>query len=152
VLDAALAGTDDGGRAGRRTGEPPLRDEMATLEGAFVAAIDRGDVRDAVGSLLDLDTAIAARVRAGEDSPDLDNASATFRSLIVRLGERAGAGAGIPRETADELVRALLAVRETARGNRDYETADLIRDRLTGAGIEVRDGENGSTWVLAEEG
>ena len=149
VLDAALAGTDDGGSAGRRTGEVPLRDEMATLEGTFVEALDRGDVRDAVGSLLDLDTAIAARVRAGEDSPDLDNASATFRSLIVRLGERAGTGTGIPRETADELVRALLAVRETARTNRDYPTADLIRDRLTAAGIEVRDGEDGSTWVLA---
>ena len=149
VLDAALAGTDDGGSAGRRTGEVPLRDEMATLEGTFVEALDRGDVRDAVGSLLDLDTAIAARVRAGEDSPDLDNASATFRSLIVRLGERAGTGTGIPRESADELVRALLAVRETARTNRDYPTADLIRDRLTAAGIEVRDGEDGSTWVLA---
>ena len=149
VLDAALAGTDDGESAGRRTGEVPLRDEMATLEGTFVEALDRGDVRDAVGSLLDLDTAIAARVRAGEDSPDLDNASATFRSLIVRLGERAGTGTGIPRESADELVRALLAVRETARTNRDYPTADLIRDRLTAAGIEVRDGEDGSTWVLA---
>jgi len=152
VLDAALAGTDDGGSSGRRTGEPPLRDEMATLEGTFVEALDRGDVRDAVGSLLDLDTAIAARVRAGEDSPDLDNASATFRSLIVRLGERAGTGTGIPRETADELVRGLLAVRETARANRDYPTADLIRDRLTAAGVEVRDGEDGSTWVLAGEG
>jgi hypothetical protein len=149
VLDAALAGTDDGEPAGRRTGEPPLRDEMATLEGTFVEALDRGAVRDAVGSLLDLDTAIAARVRAGEDSPDLDNASATFRSLIVRLGENAGTGTGIPRETADELVRALLAVRETARANRDYPTADLIRDRLTAAGVEVRDGEDGSTWVLA---
>ncbi len=105
-----------------------------------------------MGSLLDLDTAIAARVRAGEDSPDLDNASATFRSLIVRLGERAGTGTGIPRETADELVRALLAVRETARANRDYPTADLIRDRLTAAGVEVRDGEDGSTWVLAGDG
>ena len=152
VLGAALAGSDHAGPAGQRTGEPPLRDEMATLEGSFVDALDRGDVRDAVGSLLDLDTAIAARVRAGEDSPDLDNASATFRSLIVRLGERAGTGTGIPRETADELVRALLAVRETARANRDYPTADLIRDRLTAAGIEVRDGEDGSTWVLAGEG
>ena len=115
-------GPIDAGPAGRRTGEPPLRDEMATLEGTFVDALDRGDVRDAVGSLLDLDTAIAARVRAGEDSPDLDNASATFRSLIVRLGERAGTGTGIPRETADELVRALLAVRET--GPREPRLSD----------------------------
>ena len=34
----------------------------------------------------------------------------------------------------------------------DWATADLIRDRLAGAGIEVRDAEGGSTWVLAEGG
>jgi cysteinyl-tRNA synthetase len=29
--------------------------------------------------------------------------------------------------------------------------ADRIRDRLAAAGIEVRDGAGGSTWVLAGE-
>ena len=149
VLDAALAGTD-GAQAGRPAGGAPIRDEMAAREGTFVAALDHGDVRDAVASLLDLDTAIAGRVRAGEDSPDLDNASATFRSLIVRLGERAESGGGVPREAVDQLVGVLLAVREAARSNRDWATADLIRDRLADAGIEVRDTEDGSTWVLAE--
>jgi cyanophycinase-like exopeptidase len=151
VLDAALAG-GDGARAERRSGSAPMRDEMTTLEGTFMAALDRDDVRDAVASLLDLDSAIAGRVRAGEDSPDLDNASATFRSLIVRLGERAETGGGVSRETVDELVGGLLAVRETARANRDFAIADLIRDRLTAAGIEVRDGVDGPTWVLAAQG
>ncbi|HEU0243357.1 MAG TPA: hypothetical protein VFQ75_05585, partial [Candidatus Limnocylindrales bacterium] len=151
VLDAALAG-GDGARAERRSGSAPMRDEMTTLEGTFMAALDRDDVRDAVASLLDLDSAIAGRVRAGEDSPDLDNASATFRSLIVRLGERAETGGGVSRETVDELVGGLLAVRETARANRDFAIADLIRDRLTAAGIEVRDGVDGPSWVLAAQG
>jgi cyanophycinase-like exopeptidase len=151
VLDAALADGDPATSTARRTAAAPLRDEMATLEGAFVAALDRADVHEAVASLLDLDSAIAGRVRGGEDSPDLDNASATFRSLIVRLGERAETGGGVPRETVDALVGALLAVRDAARANRDWATADLIRDRLADAGIEVRDGASGSTWVLAEE-
>jgi cyanophycinase-like exopeptidase len=152
VLDAALAGSDGAAATARRPGVAPLRDEMTTLEGSFVAALDRDDVQDAVASLLELDSAIAGRVRAGEDSPDLDNASATFRSLIVRLGERAATGGRIPRETVDALVAGLLVVRETARANRDFATADLIRDRLTEAGIEVRDGADGSTWVLANAG
>jgi cyanophycinase-like exopeptidase len=151
VLDAALADGDPATSTARRTAAAPLRDEMATLEGAFVAALDRADVHEAVASLLDLDSAIAGRVRGGEDSPDLDNASATFRSLIVRLGERAETGGGVPRETVDALVGGLLAVRDAARANRDWATADLIRDRLADAGIEVRDGASGSTWVLAEE-
>jgi len=41
---------------------------------------------------LDLDSPISGRVRSGEDSPDLDNATATFRALITRLGERAADG------------------------------------------------------------
>ena len=51
--------------------------------------------------------AIEARLRAGEDSPDLDNASATFRALIVRLGEAAAGGVD-PRATVDPFVEALL--------------------------------------------
>jgi hypothetical protein len=128
---------------------PPLRDAMQDLEGRTVAALDAGVPGEAVAALLDLDSAIGARMRAGEDSPDLDSASAMFRSLIVRLGEAVAAGSGASTETADVLVRALLEVRDTARANRDWATADLIRDRLTEAGVEVRDGAAGSTWVLA---
>ncbi|HEX5829022.1 MAG TPA: hypothetical protein VFY23_15965 [Candidatus Limnocylindrales bacterium] len=151
VRDAAVASADgaDGFAASRPT--PPLRDAMHDLEGTFVASLEHGQVRDAVAALLDLDAAISGRVRAGEDSPDLDSASAMFRSLIVRLGERAAAGGG-SSEALDGLVGALLEVRDLARANRDWATADLIRDRLTAAGIEVRDGAGGSTWVLAGAG
>ncbi len=147
VREAALGASE----AGVRTGRPaaPLRDEMQHLEGTFIAALDTGEFRDAVGALLDLDSAIAARVRAGEDSPDLDNASATFRSLVVRLGERAATGAGNGREELGPLVDLLVQVRDSARASRDWATADLIRDRLAAAGIEVRDGAGGSTWAPA---
>ena len=142
-VPSAAAGRRPGGQARRAA---PLRDAVAQLEGSFVEALDRGATRDAVGALLDLDSAIAARVRAGEDSPDLDNASATFRSLIARLGERAEAAARDPGPLLDPLVAALLEVRARARASRDWATADLVRDRLAAAGIEVRDGAEGSTW------
>ena len=103
---------------------------MADLEGAFIAGLAQGDTRGAVAALLDLDDSIETRIRAGEDSPDLDNASSTFRALIVRLGEAAEAGAADPRSTVDPLVETLLALRTRARDAGDYATADLIRDRL----------------------
>jgi hypothetical protein len=148
VRAAALAGGDSVARQGRPAA--PMRDEMTELEGAFIAALGTGAIRDAVGALLDLDSAIEARVRGGEDSPDLDNASATFRSLIVRLGERAEKGGGDPRTALEPLVAALLELRAAARASRDWGTADIIRDRLAAAGIEVRDGADGAIWVLAE--
>jgi hypothetical protein len=136
------------GRMPRAT--EPHRAELADLEGAFIVALGLGDGRGAVAALLDIDSAIDARVRAGEDSPDLDNARSTFRALIARLGEAAATGGTDSRSTVDPLVDALIALRARARDARDWATADLIRERLTGAGVEVRDGAEGSSWVLAE--
>ena len=146
VRSAALTGAEARGTLAKPAG--PMREEMQDLEGAFIAALEAGEMRDAVSALLALDEAVEARIRAGEDSPDLDNASATFRSLVVRLGEHAATGSGA-NEQLGPLVEALLELRDRARAAKDWPTADLIRDRLTGAGIEVRDGAGGSTWVLA---
>jgi hypothetical protein len=150
-VNRAFGAGRPGGAGGRAAPvAAPLRDAMANLEGTFIEALGRGDMRTAVGALLDLDSEIAARVRHGEDSPDLDNADATFRSLIARLGERAEVGTRDPREALEPFVTALLELRARARAGRDWETADLVRDRLAAAGVEVRDGADGSTWVLAD--
>jgi len=146
-------GRDLQGRPDPRTGQPvrsvePLRDEMTDLEGTFIAAMGHGDSRAAVAALLDLDSAIEGRIRAGEDSPDLDNARSTFRALIARLGEAAAAGGTDPRATVAPFVETRRVLRARARDSRDWPTADLIRDRLTAAGVEVRDGADDSTWDL----
>ena len=130
-------------------GGAPLRDEMAELEGAFVAALGRADRRDAIAALLDLDAAIEPRLRAGEDSPDLDNARSTFQALIVRLGESAAGPGSDPRGLLEPFVATLIELRSRARAAQDWPAADLIRDRLTEAGVEVRDDAEGSTWSLA---
>jgi cyanophycinase-like exopeptidase len=152
--DERVAGT--GPRSGSRWGRTapvvePLRDEMADLEGTFIDALGGGDSQAAVAALLDLDAAIEGRIRAGEDSPDLDNARSTFRALIVRLGEAASVGAD-RRSQLEPLVTVLLGIRARARAARDWETADLIRDRLTSAGVEIRDDAGDSSWVLKDAG
>ena len=130
-----------------RTG--PIGDAAAELEGAFVAALSAGDVRSAVNTVLELETAIGSRLRGGEHGPDLDAAAATFRSLVVRLGERRSAGVRDPRETLDPFVGD--AARTTGPwGSRRTRLAGggPIRDRLTEAGVDVRDEADGSHWLL----
>lgn len=48
------------------------------------------------------------------------------------------------------LVDDLLAVRQEARANRDFATADEVRDRLTAAGVSVEDSADGPTWSLKD--
>ena len=127
-----------------------VREVERDLEDAFLGAIDGRDIPAAVRALLELDTVVAARQRSGEDSPDLDAATLTFRSLIVRLGEVAANDRGDPRATLDPFVSTLLDIRARARAARDWETADLVRSRLTGAGVEVRDDQDASSWILRE--
>ncbi len=152
-VSVGVGSTEPGARRRRGTvGSPgaavPVRDAMVELEAAFVDALGRGDVHAAVEALLDLDEAISARIRAGEDSADLDNARAVFRSCIVRLGERAEAGVRDPRDVVAPFVTALLDLRSRARADRDWSTADQIRDRLRAAGVEVHDSAEGSRWEL----
>ncbi len=145
---------------GREFGEAPagapaeapreaLRDSVSRCEGDFRDALARGDIRAAVGVLLEFDDAIATRIRAGEDSPDLDSASATYRSLIARLGETAEHGARDPRGIIDPFVTTLLELRARARESGDWATADFVRDRLAAAGVEVRDEAGATSWGLA---
>ena len=49
----------------------------------------------------------------------------------------------------DALVTAELDARVAARADKDWATADAIRDRLTTAGIEVQDSADGARWTLA---
>lgn len=144
---AIRPGADEGDRPALVA--EPLRDEMADLEGTFIDALGRDDRRAAVAALLDLDSAIEARLRAGEDSPDLDSARSTFRALIVRLGEAVSEAAN-PRSMIEPFVEALLTLRSRAREAQDWDAADLIRDRLTDAGVEIQDGADDSTWNMVE--
>ena len=46
----------------------------------------------------------------------------------------------------DRIMQILIDVRQRVRKNKDFETADLIRDRLTDAKITLEDRPDGTVW------
>jgi len=52
-------------------------------------------------------------------------------------------------QAVDVLVAGLLEQREAARADKDFATADAIRDRIKAAGIEIEDTPSGPAWSLA---
>lgn len=48
--------------------------------------------------------------------------------------------------TLDCVMDLLLDLRQSARENKDWETADTIRDRLSDCEIVIKDGEDGTDW------
>ncbi len=68
-----------------------------------------------------------------------------FDVLGLQKSDDAG-GAG--SELTASLIEALLELRRQARERKDFATSDRIRDRLTGLGITIKDGKDGTEWTL----
>ena len=48
----------------------------------------------------------------------------------------------------NEVMDLVLKLRKSAKSNKDFTSADLIRDELNKLNIEIRDGRSGSDWTL----
>ena len=58
----------------------------------------------------------------------------------------------VPSERIAPLVELLTELRGRARAAGDFAGADSIRDVLTAAGVELRDGAEGTTWEDRQQG
>jgi peptidase E len=126
----------------------PFLAEVDEHEATVVRALADRDARSAAEAVLALDRTIESWSRDSLQSDEAERARATFRSLVVRLGELAAAGAGDPRDRVAPFVDLLLAQRAAARRAKDFASSDAIRDGLAAAGVEVRDTPTGQEWVL----
>jgi hypothetical protein len=139
---AATSGEADGDAT-------PLHAEIRRLEEEFDAAVAMADVDGAVRAVLELDDTMQAWAGDTTQSDAGDRARAALRRMVVRLGDLARVGARDPRQVVGPFVGALLAERAAARADKRFPDADRVRDALVGAGIEVRDTPDGTSWELA---
>jgi hypothetical protein len=129
-------------------GRSPLLDTVQALTVSFDSATDAGDVQGAVRAVLALENELVAWSRDTAGTDEIDRARATLQGLVVRLGELVPAGAVAADRAAvpDPIVALLVELRAAARAAKDYALGDRIRDALIEAGIELRDGPDGTTW------
>jgi cysteinyl-tRNA synthetase len=143
-----------GTTGGADHGRSPLLDQVQALTVSFDAATDAGDVQAAVRAVLALENELVAWSRDTAGTDEIDRARAALQGLVVRLGELVPAGAGAADRPAvpDPIVALLVELRAAARAAKDYALGDRIRDTLIEAGIELRDGPDGTTWGSRQAG
>jgi cyanophycinase-like exopeptidase len=128
---------------------PSLRAEAERLEKAFEAGLRARDIAAAATAVLELEQAIVDWSADTEEEDSVEGPRALLRRMVTRLAELAEAGARDPREVVAPFVETLLELRNQARQQRSWALADTVRERLTAAGIEVRDTPEGTIWLLA---
>jgi cysteinyl-tRNA synthetase len=147
---ATAAGAANGAAADHAAPDTSLRAEAAAQQRRFDLALAERDVDTCVAAALDLESAIEAWSTDTYQNDDADRARRVLRAMLVRLGELARTGARDPAEVVGGFVETLLQVRGRARSTKDFETSDLVRDRLTELGVEVRDTPDGARWLLRD--
>ena len=92
-----------------------------------------------------------AALAAGSDASECANAVWAMANVLglTSLMNLDGSGAsGAEHQALDALIHTILEQRASARAEKDWATADRMRDVLAAAGITVKDGAQGSTWSL----
>ncbi len=68
--------------------------------------------------------------------------------LFDLLGMRDEKASGDNNQVIDYLMETILSIRQNAKQNKDWATADKIRDDLTKLGIVIKDTKEGAKWSL----
>lgn len=92
-----------------------------------------------------------AALAAGTDASEFANAMWAMTNVLglISLMNLDGSGAsGAEHQALDALIHTILEQRASARAEKDWATADRMRDVLAATGITVKDGAQGSTWSL----
>ncbi|USQ76873.1 cysteine--tRNA ligase [Ornithinimicrobium cryptoxanthini] len=152
-------------RALEALGEPAdgLAAEAATLAvpREFAAALD--DDLNVPEALAVLFGAVREGNRALDQADGTDRAAVRTNLLeLVAMTDVLGinpldpvwgasGASGTADSVLDDLVQQQLAARAAARAERDFATADAIRDQLAAVGVVIEDTPAGARWALARE-
>lgn len=139
-VEAFLAATQNVLKPGREVPE------------AFAEAMDDDvNIPRALAVLHEQTRAGNAALASGEDASEAANAvmaMAEVLGLAQLMSFNAEGTSGAEYEALDALIQAVLAERADARAQKDWAKADAMRDLLASAGVQVKDGANGSSWSV----
>lgn len=139
-VEAFLAATQDLLKPGREVPQ------------AFAEAMDDDvNIPRALAVLHEQTRAGNAALAAGEDASEAANAvmaMAEVLGLAQLMSFNAEGTSGAEHEALDALIQAVLVERAEARAQKDWAKADAMRDLLASAGVQVKDGANGSSWSV----
>ncbi|MCB9312976.1 MAG: cysteine--tRNA ligase [Lewinellaceae bacterium] len=128
---------------------------IQALDGALADLCDDFNTPMALAKLFEVVPRING-LKGGQIKPDQIQ-PATIERLKQDMGDllfsvfglKEESDAGGASETIGSLMDLILDLRQSARANKDWPTADKIRDGLQAAGIVVKDGAEGSSWTLS---
>ena len=79
---------------------------------------------------------------------DLEKMKSIFNTFVTDIlgfiSDKKSSG----NDLTNEVMELVLKLRANAKTNKDFDSADLIRDELDKAGIQIKDSREGSSWEL----
>ncbi|MBC8266862.1 MAG: cysteine--tRNA ligase [Flavobacteriales bacterium] len=81
-------------------------------------------------------------------SSDLDKIKSIFNTFVTEILGLVSAKESSGNDLTNEVMELVLKLRANAKANKDFDSADLIRDELDKAGIQIKDSREGSSWEV----
>jgi len=81
-------------------------------------------------------------------SSDLEKLKYIFNTFVTGILGLISSKESSGNNLTNEVMELVLKLRGNAKNNKDFETADLIREELDKVGIQVKDSREGSSWEV----
>ncbi len=112
----------------------------------FITAMDDDlNTADGIAAVFDLVKDINTKIL---DKPVSENVCKTAAKILDELCDVLGILYNRKSNDLDKEVEKLIAQRQEAKKNKDFATADKIRDDLKARGIILKDTRQGTTWTM----
>ena len=134
-------------KADEKTADEELMKKLSACEDKFKAAMDDDlNTADAIAAIFDI-VYLSNTEITKESGKEAINAAL---NKIRELGSVLGLFNKVKEKSLDAEVEELIAKRAEARANKDWATADAIRDKLKEMNIVLKDTPDGVKWSKAE--
>jgi cysteinyl-tRNA synthetase len=82
------------------------------------------------------------------NATDLEKLKTLFNNFVTDILGFISAKESGGNDLTSEVMELVLQLRGNAKKNKDFDTADLIRDELDKSGIQIKDSREGSSWEV----